>query len=148
MGVDFQSVWKLYKTSTDLFCFVYCFLSNEIMNCWFYSVIPQVPATHSDYEVYWGDGKAQQSSSTGQGMEHFNCTLYQAQHGIRYGTIQPDAVSGDILNHWGRVTHVCQPSHYLNKCWDIVNCTLKNKIAGHFDLARHMIQSKSLRVFV
>ena len=46
-----------------------------------------------------------------------------------------------ILNHWGRVTHICvrnltiigsdnvlSPSHYLNQCWNIVNWTLRNKL--------------------
>ena len=46
-----------------------------------------------------------------------------------------------MLSHWGRVTHTCiskltiigsdngpVPSHYLNKCLNIVNWTLGNKL--------------------
>ena len=49
------------------------------------------------------------------------------------------------LTHWGHVTHTCvsklghhwfrywlvawsPPSHYLHQCWNIVNCTLTNKL--------------------
>ena len=38
------------------------------------------------------------------------------------------------LINWGRVMHICAswltwsvPSHYLNQCWNIVNCNLRNK---------------------
>ena len=51
------------------------------------------------------------------------------------------------LTHWGRVTHICvgnqislgpdnglsAPSHYLNRCWDIVNWTIRNKFQWNFN---------------
>ena len=57
-----------------------------------------------------------------------------------------------FLTHWGRVTYICvgkltiigsdnglalgagwpAPSHYLNQCWNIVDCTLVNKL--HWNL--------------
>ena len=39
------------------------------------------------------------------------------------------------LTHWGRVTHICvgKPSHYLNKCWIIVNWTTTNKLQWNFN---------------
>ena len=55
-----------------------------------------------------------------------------------------------ILIHWGQVTHICignlttigsenglspgrRQSHYLNHCWKIVNCTLRNKLQWNFN---------------
>ena len=53
-------------------------------------------------------------------------------------------------SHWGRVTHICvvelghhwfrqwlvacsAPSHYLNQCRNIVNCTFRNKLQWNFN---------------
>ena len=46
------------------------------------------------------------------------------------------------LTHCGRVTYICvgkptiigwrAPSHYLNQCWNIVNCTHRNNFQWHF----------------
>ena len=44
-------------------------------------------------------------------------------------------VTGPLLTHWGRVTHICVSdltiigsSHYLNQYWNIVNLTRRNKL--------------------
>ena len=55
-----------------------------------------------------------------------------------------------LLTHWDRVTHICvgklnifwfrlwlvacsAPSHYLNQCWNIANCTHGNKRQWNFN---------------
>ena len=68
---------------------------------------------------------------------------------VRYPSLHIIVICGEfslsLLTHWGRVTHICvinltiigsdsgffawtPPSHYLNRCWNIVNWTFRNKI--------------------
>ena len=58
-----------------------------------------------------------------------------------------------VLTHSGQVTHICQwtnhywfrkclvtwltPSHYLNQCWNTINCTLGNKL--QWNLNRNLL---------
>ena len=66
-----------------------------------------------------------------------------------------------ILNQWGRVTHIIElcyhwfsnvlspvRSHYLNQCWRIANCTIRNKfkflLYNHaFSLKKKVLMTKS-----
>ena len=54
--------------------------------------------------------------------------------------------------HWGRVMHICvskltiiDSDNHLNQCWNIVNCTLRNKLQWNFNWNSNMfIQENAL----
>ena len=75
---------------------------------------------------------------------------------------QPFCLGLNVLTHWGRVTHIyvskvghhwlswwAAPSHHLNRCRNIVNWTLENKL--QWNLNRHLyilIQENAFEIVV
>ena len=52
-------------------------------------------------------------------------TIHMAYTGLCFGQVWQLSI---FTHHWFRYLLVAwpAPSHYLNQCWDIVNCTLRN----------------------
>ena len=55
-----------------------------------------------------------------------------------------------LLTHWGRVTHICinkltfiGSDNYLNQCWNIVNCALRNKLQWNFNLNSNIFMQEN-----
>ena len=53
---------------------------------------------------------------------------------IHYGLVMPYGKI-DLGQHWFRwwLVAYSAPSHYINQCWVIVNCTLRNKLQWNFN---------------
>ena len=75
----------------------------------------------SSLQMYWHRNGARPSATTILTHIWINCRMKRSATCVS---------QNKLWTHWGRVPHI---SHYLNRCWDIVNWTLRSKLERNLD---------------
>ena len=83
-------------------------------------------------QMYWHRDGARPSATTILTHIWINCRMK------RCATCMPQ---NKLWTHWGRVPHI---SHYLNRCWDIVNWTLRSKLERNLDRNSYIFYQKNV----
>ena len=118
----FRSCWVPFRKPPIFTTWCLMKPSHYLKQCWF--LICEVP---------WHLPESNLTASA-------QATLYNEFQNYTF-TWLPYLPVANVLTHWGRVTHICvsklnsigsdnalSPSHHLNRCWNIVNLTLGNKL--------------------
>ena len=90
-----------------------------------------------NFQIYFDDWYLQLLiSSQNWSIQHLCCRTCAIRNPLTPRPLVPHICVSQSGQHWFRWWLVAwtAPSHYLNQCWNIVNCTLRNKLQWNLNL--------------